>query len=86
MTFRTTKKGENVRNQIVSLFQNDSMLPFNAIYRGIGQNLGLSEASIRNYLQQLLSQNILFSKKKGKFLMYGLSLRQPNRDDQFHIN
>ena len=69
MTVRTTKKGENVRNQIVSLFQNDSMLSFNEIYRSIGQNLDLSEASIRNYLQQLLSQNILFSKKKGKFLI-----------------
>ena len=74
MSVRTTKKGENVRNQIFSLFQNDSMLSFNEIYRSIGQNLDLSEASIRNYLQQLLSQNILFSKKKGKFLMYGLSL------------
>ncbi len=74
MTVRTTKKGENVRNQIVSLFHNDSMLSFKEIYKSIGQNLELSEASIRNYLQQLLSQKILFSKKKGKFLMYGLSL------------
>lgn len=74
MSVRTTKKGENVRNQIVSLFQNDSMLSFNEIYRNIRQNSELSEASIRNYLQQLLSQKILFSKKQGKFLMYGLSL------------
>ncbi|MCI6796968.1 MAG: DUF4325 domain-containing protein [Succinatimonas sp.] len=97
MTSKVTKKGELIRNTILSLFGKQTSLSFAEIYKG-SKGLNLSESAIRKHVCNLVEQHCLNLKKNeskrvsyslcdsfSKSFTYDLNVLDPDNGDEMAI-